>query len=114
MEDLKNKPESEMGVPLGGGFGRLISPYEAEELVRRDTAKKKKADAERAAQDKRERRQRRHAEIREEIEFEKRFSGNSSFVEAPSLASQIGCAFIFIAIFLIVSGFIVVLESLGA
>lgn len=114
MEDLKNKPESEMGVPLGGGFGRLISPYEAEELVRRDNAKKKKAAAEAAAVEKRQRRQMRHAEIREELEYERMFSGNSSPTPAPSFFDQISCAFIFLVIFLTIAGLITLLETLGA
>lgn len=112
MEDLRNKPESEMGVPLGGSFGRLISPYEAQELNRRENARKKKAAAELAAKEKRERRQMRHAEIREEIAFDKSFSG-SQRAEAPSLSSQIGCAFICLTIFLFLAGFISFLSSLG-
>lgn len=114
MEDLTNKPESEMGVPLGGSFGRLISPFEAQELVRRDNAKKKLAAADQAAQEKRERRQMRHANIREEVAFDKSFSWNSTPVDAPSLSSQIGCAIVCLFIFLAVAGFISFLSSLGA
>lgn len=114
MEDLTNKPESEMGVPLGGGFGRLISPFEAEELVRRDKAKKRKAAQEAAASERREMREMRHKWIREEAEFEKRFSANHSPEEPISLSNKLGCAALFIVLFLIVSGLITVLESLRA
>jgi len=114
MEDLKNKPESEMGVPLGGSYGRLISPFEAEELRRRDKVKNKKAVAEQAAQERRDRRQMRHKWIREEAAFDKKFQYNSTSAQAPSLSSQIGCAIICLFIFLAVSGLFVLLESLRA
>ncbi len=114
MTDLKNKPESEMGVPLGGGFGRLISPFEAQELVRRDKARERKAKAEKAAQEKRELREMRHKWIREETAFERMFSANSSSVQAPSLADQIGCAFVCLLIFAFFVGCAFFLTSLGA
>lgn len=111
MENLKNKPESEMGVPLGGSYGRLISPFEAEELRRRDNAKKKKAAEEQATQEKRERREYRHKWIREEAAFDKQFQYNSTSAQSPSLSSQIGCAIIGIFIFLSISVLIVLLGS---
>lgn len=113
MEDLRNKPESEMGVPLGGSFGRLISPFEAQELTRRENARKKKDAAEQAAREKRERRQMRHKWFQEEVAFNKSFSGSQKRVEAPSLLSQIGCAFVCLTIFMFLAGFISFLTSLG-
>jgi hypothetical protein len=114
MEDLTNKPESEMGVPLGGGFGRLISPFEAEELVRRDKARARRAAAEKAAQEKREHRELRHKWIREETAFERMYSANSSSVQAPSLSSQIGCALVCLLITAFFVGCAFFLSSLGA
>lgn len=111
MDDLKNKPESEMGVPLGGSFGRLISPFEAHELVRRDQAKKKRAAQDAAANERRERREMRHKWFREEAEFERTFPNTAP--PRASLAQNIGCVIACLIVFLIVAGFFNFLSSLG-
>lgn len=110
MEDLRNKPESEMGVPLGGSFGRLISPFEAQELARRDKAKKKREATEQAAQEKRERREMRHKWIREEVEFERQHPNTLPTSNPPSFLSQVGCVFIALFLIYVISTF---MASLG-
>ena len=103
-----------MGVPLGRSFGRLISPLEAQELVRRDQVKKNQAEKDAAAKERRERREMRHKWEREEAEFDRNFPNTISTVPAPSLSDQFGCAFIALLLFLGIVVFISLLTSLGA